>query len=240
MSNGEALIALMERDLEIARAEKALDELPEKRAVLQLRKRLREIEAVRDKAAAYCHKIDAMIARSTDDATSIQAKIDAEQAKVLSGEVTNPKELQNLTRELDSLKRRKDAIEHEELGLMEKAEAARAQLDKVAATLAEGAAKEAVLIEEFKAKGGELQTEIVRLRESREKLAQQLPAALRTRYEGLRESKHGIAVGVLKGDLCSACRTQIPAHEAQALHAGPEVAECPNCRRILIVGRDAS
>lgn len=240
MSNGEALIALMEQDLEIARAEKALDELPEKRAVLQLRKRLREIEAVRDKAAAYCHKIDAMIAHSADDATTIQAKIDTEQAKILSGEVTNPKELQNLTRELDSLKRRKDAIEYEELGLMEKAEAGQEQLDKVVAALAEGSSREAALIEEFKAKGGELQTEIVRLRESREKVAQQLPAQLRARYDGLRESKHGIAVGVLKGDLCSACRTQIPAQEAQALHAGPEVAECPNCRRILIVGQERS
>lgn len=240
MSNGEALVALMKQDLEITRAEKALDELPEKRAVLQLRKRLREIEAVRDKAQAYCHKIDAMIARSADEATSIQAKIDAEQAKVLSGDVTNPKELQNLTRELDALKRRKDAIEYEELGLMEKAEAGTAQFDKVAAALADGAAKEAALIEEFKAKGGELQTEIVRLREAREKLAGRLPSEIRTRYERLRESKHGIAVGVLTGDLCSACRTQIPAHEVQTLRSGPEIAECPNCRRILVIERDAS
>ena len=239
MSQGETLVALMEQDLGIARAGKALDELPEKRAVLQLRKRLREIEAVRDKAQAYCHKTDALITRSNDEATSIQAKIDTEQAKVLSGEVTNPKELQHLTRELDALKRRKDAVEYEELGLMEKAEAGQEQLAKVVAALAEGAAKEATLIEEFKAKGGELQTEIVRLKESREKLAQQLPAALRSRYESLRESKHGIAVGVLKGSLCSACRTQIPAHEAQALHAGPEIAECPNCRRILVLGQDA-
>lgn len=240
MSHGETLIALMELDLEIVRAEKALDDLPEKRAVLRLRKRLREIEAVRDKAQAYCHKTDAMIARSSDEADSIQAKIDAEQAKVLSGEVTNPKELQNLTRELDALKRRKDAVEHEELGLMEKAEAGRQQLDKVTAALDEGAAKEASLIEEFKAKGGELQTEIGRLRASRERRAAELPDALRARYESVRDVKHGIAVGELKGDLCSACRTQIPAQEAQALHAGPEVAECPNCRRILVVARDAS
>ena len=123
---------------------------------------------------------------------------------------------------------------------MEKAEAGTEQLEKVVAALAEGSEKEAALIAEFKAKGGELQTEIVRLRESREKSAKLLPPALLAQYEGLRESKHGIAVGVLKGDLCSACRTQIPAHEAQALHAGPEVAECPNCRRILIVGQDAS
>jgi predicted nucleic acid-binding Zn-ribbon protein len=225
----------MEQDLEIARSEKALDELPEKRAVLQLRKRLREIETVRDKAQAYCHKIDAMITRSNDEAMSIQSKIDGEQAKVLSGEVTNPKELQNLTRELDALKRRKDAIEYDELSLMEKAEDGRAQLAKVEATLAEGAAKEVALIGEFKAKGGDLQTEISRMREGREKSAASLPAERRAQYEALKESKHGIAVGVLKGDLCSACRTQIPAHEAQALHAGPEVAECPNCKRILVV-----
>ncbi|MDO8847980.1 MAG: C4-type zinc ribbon domain-containing protein [Coriobacteriia bacterium] len=239
MSDGDTLVALTEQDLEIARSEKALDELPEKRAVLQLRKRLREIEAVRNKAQAYCHKLDAMITHSNDDATSIQTKIDAEQAKVLSGEVTNPKELQNLTRELDALKRRKDAIEFEELGLMEKAEAGTAQLEKVEAALTEGAAREAGLIAEFKAKGGELQTRIGRMREDREKLAKTLPADLRARYESLRESKHGIAVGILKGELCTACRTQIPSHEAQALHAGPEVAECPNCKRLLVVGLEA-
>ncbi len=239
MSDGDTLVALMEQDLEIARSEKALDELPEKRAVLQLRKRLREIEAVRNKAQAYCHKLDTMIAHSNDDATSIQTKIDAEQAKVLSGEVTNPKELQNLTRELDALKRRKDAIEFEELGLMEKAEAGTVQLEKVEAALAEGAAREAGLISEFKSKGGELQTRIGRMREDREKLAKTLPAGLSARYESLRESKHGIAVGILKGELCTACRTQIPSHEAQALHAGPEVAECPNCKRLLVVGREA-
>ena len=66
MSDGEVLLALTEQDLAIARAEKALDELPEKLAVLQLRKRLREIEGVREKAAAYCRKTEALIARSND------------------------------------------------------------------------------------------------------------------------------------------------------------------------------
>lgn len=238
MSDGEVLVALVEQDLAIARSEKALDELPEKRAVLQLRKRLREIEAVREKARAYCHKTDALIARSNDEATKLQAKMDTEQAKILSGEITNPKELQNLTRELDALKRRKDAVEFEELGTMEKAEAGAAQLAKVEAALAEGVAKEAALIADFKAKGGELQTDIGRMREARERLADQLSPAVRKRYEALRESKHGIAVGELKGDLCSACRTQIPAHEAQSIQAGPEIAECPNCKRILVVKQD--
>lgn len=239
MSDGEVLLALTEQDLAIARAEKALDELPEKLAVLQLRKRLREIEGVREKAAAYCRKTEALIARSNDEAASLQGKIDAEQAKVLSGDISNPKELQNLTREMDALKRRKDAVEYEELGLIEKAEAGSAQLAKVEAALADGVSKEQALIADFKAKGGELQTGIGRMRDARDRLAAELDPELRSRYEALKESKHGIAAGEFKGQLCSACRTQIPAHEVQAILSGPEVTECPNCKRLLVVRAEA-
>lgn len=235
MSAGDQLLALQEQDLAIARAEKALDELPEKRAVLQLRKRLKDIEAVRDKADAYCRKANALVTKSNDEAASIQAKIDSEQAKVLSGDVTNPKELQNLTREIAALQRRKDAVEFEELKLMEKAETGEAQLKKVEAALAEGAEKESALIEEFKAKGGQLNSEIAAMKKEREARAAALPVDVLSRYEALRAAKHGIGVGEMTGELCSACRTQIPSGKAQSLRTGPEIAECPNCHRILIV-----
>lgn len=236
MSDGELLIALQEHDLAIARAERLLDELPEKLAVLQLRKRLKDIEAVRDRAQAYCRKAEALVTKSNDEAASVQAKIDGEQAKVLSGEVTNPKELQNLTRELDALKRRKDAIEHEELGLMEKAETGEAQLAKVESALAEGAEKEAELIAAYKTRGTELTNEIAGMKRQREAVAGKVTPELLARYESLRASKHGIGVGVLNTDMCSACRTQLPAGKAQALQAGPAITECPNCKRILVIG----
>lgn len=235
MTEGEALLALVEQDLAIARAEKTLDELPEKLAVLQLRKRLKEIEALRDKAEVYCRKADGLVARANDEASALQSKIDSEQAKVLSGDVSNPKELQALTRELDALKRRKDAVEVDELDLMEKADASTAQLAKIEATLAEGASKEAALIKEFQVRGGALQSEIATMRKAREQVALELPDELRSRYEALRDAKHGIAVGVLEGNLCSACRTQIPAGEAQAIQSAAGIGECPNCRRMLVV-----
>ncbi|MBN1192977.1 MAG: hypothetical protein JXA36_04730 [Coriobacteriia bacterium] len=238
MSEADRLIALTEQDLAIARAEKTLEELPEKLAVLQLRKRLKEIETVRDRAKAYCRKAESMVARSNDEASAVQAKIDTEQEKVISGEVTNPKELQNLTRELDALKRRKDVIEFEELGLMEKAEVGAAQLAKVEEALAEGAAKEAQLIADFKAKGGELQADIAKMKKAREGIRAHMSERTLARYDSLKGSKHGIAVGVLSDGLCSACRTQIPAAEAQAILGGPEIAECPNCKRILVVRAD--
>lgn len=240
MTEGETLLKLMEQDLAIARAAKALDELPEKAAILQLRRRLKEIEGVAGKASAYVQQANAMAAKSSDEAEMVQAKIDDEQAKVLSGRITDPKELGNITREIDALSRRKDQLEREELRFMEKAEAGEAQRVKVDAALEEGRAKEADLIERYKARGGEIQTEIARLRAERDAIARTLDASVLARYERLREAKHGVAVGALKGALCTACRTEIPAGEVQALRAGPEVAECPNCKRILVIARDGS
>jgi hypothetical protein len=235
MTEGEVLLALGRHDLAIARAEKSLDELPEKQAILKLRHRLAEIATALEKAKTYCHRVEAMVAKAQDEATSVQEKIDHEQAKVLSGEVTNPKELQNLTKEIAALGRRKEAIEREALELMEKAEAGEAQQARVTAALTEGAAKEAELIERFKERGGELQREVERLRAERGLLVGRLSPSVAKRYESVRAAKHGIAVGELDGDLCTACRTRLPAGSAQSINSGPEVAECPNCRRILIV-----
>jgi len=240
MTEGEALVALAEADLAIVRAEKALDELPEKEAILALRHRLEEIEAVHQKALAYCAKADHLVAAATDETTLLTDKIEAEQSKVLSGQVSNPKEVQNITREIDALVRRKNSLENQTLELMEKAEAGAAQVAKVERTLEEGRAKEAELISRYKEKGGALQTEIGRLKAERQRTAALVSAEHLAHYESLRASKHGIGVGVLEGDLCTACRMALPAERAQAIQAGPEIAECPNCRRILIVSRSAS
>lgn len=240
MTDGEILLALGERDLEIMRAERALDELPEKTAILKLRHRIAEIERAREQADAYCRKADSLVSRAQDEAASVQDKAASEQEKVLSGQVTNPKELQNLTREIAALGRRRDALEHEALGLMEKAEAGRGQLAKVDAALAEGRSKEAALIERFKERGGQLQHETDRLRAERDALGKRLPADVLARYEAARASKHGIGVGRLANGVCSACRTQLPADRAQSLAQGPEIAECPNCRRVLVVGAEST
>ncbi len=240
MTEGDVLIALAEQDRALDRAVKVLDELPEKQAILKLRHRLKEIEGVAAKAAAYLKAANAKVARVADEVALVDAKIEAEQAKVLSGTVTDSKELQNLTREIDSLVRRKEQLEREELNLMEKAEAGEAQVARVDAALTEGRAKEASLVDAFKARGGEMQTEIARLKAGREAIVARLDKTTHARYEALREAKRGLAVGVLQGGLCSACRTEIPAGQRQVLEGGPEVAECPNCRRIIVVRRDAS
>ena len=57
----------------------------------------------------------------------------------------------------------------------------------------------------------------------------------RQRYEAVRSSKHGLAVGRLEGDMCGACRVNLPAGHLERLSSGPDIGVCPMCQRILIV-----
>lgn len=231
----DTLLRLQEADLEIARENKQLDELPEKQSLLALRKRVKEIQAVGQKADGYISAVEREISKNEDEVATLDDKIEEEQHRIMSGEVTNPKELQAITRELDALKRRKDRLENEELALMEKHENGKAQRAKVDAALAEAKAKDEKLVVAYRAKGGALQANIAKLDEQRAQLRGALPQDLVERYDTVRDSKGGVALGVLRDRVCDACRVEIPVDKVEKLKAGPDVSTCPNCRRILIV-----
>jgi predicted nucleic acid-binding Zn-ribbon protein len=241
VDQASALVALSEKDLEIVRATKKLAELPEKHAILEIRHKLRDIEVIAEKATVYVAQLESTLKRAEDETATISAHIVAEQAKVDSGAISNHKELQSLSREIDSLSRQKDKKENEVLAAMEKAEAGSAQAAKVADTVAKGHAKEAQLIERFQQIGGSLQRELDMLTKQRAALAGILDPALLARYEALRTAKHGLGVGVLHGLQCSACRIELPSESVLMMNnAGVPIAECPSCKRLLVIGAESS
>ena len=178
MDEASALLELQEQDLEILRAERALDELPEKRAILEVRAKQREVEALKHKADVLVSKLEAEARRVQDETDAVTEKIEAEQAKIMSGEIADHKQVQHISRELDALKRRKDKLEMEALQIMERIEKAAGQKDKVDDALTQLVAREASYVERFKERGGELQTRIATATKRREKLTASLNADL--------------------------------------------------------------
>lgn len=235
MDQAATLLDLQETDLELMRAEKRLDELPEKLEILQTRHKADEVRQLRDKAEELVGRLGRAVSKSEDECSALSDKIEVEQAKMMSGEITNPKEIQHISREMDALKRRKDKLEVDQMELMERVEKAKAQVDKVDAALAQLAAKEAALTERFKHKGSELIAGIDVLRARRSNLASALDPALLARYETARSAKAGIGAGALRDAMCSACRVELPATEVDALLHGPAIGTCPNCRRLLVI-----
>jgi predicted nucleic acid-binding Zn-ribbon protein len=236
MDEARTLLELQDLDLKILRLNKRLDEMPEKRDILSLRSKLADVKGLLDRSTAVGRSVDARLSRLEDDASVVIAKMQVEEAKLLSGQVKNPKELQAISMELDALKRRRDALENEELAEMEKRDDASAQEAKVRSVLDAGARKETQLVGVFKDRGGALVTEIERLTARREVLARSLPSELVERYESVRQAKHGIGVGVLEGDMCGACRVSLPGDQLERLASGPSIGRCPKCQRMLVVG----
>lgn len=235
MDPAHALIELQEKDLALLRLNRQLDEMPEKRAILAARTRLAEIRALKTRSEAAARAIDADVKRAEDEIQTVSASLEAEQAKLLSGAVTNPKELQAISRELDAFKRRVDRLEQELMTRLQKREDANAQAGRIHAAIIAGEAVEAQLTVKFKEHGGELLSAIDAEKHEREALLEAIPQELRDLYESVRESRHGIGVGTLEGSMCSACRVTLPAGKVDALLHGPDVGVCPNCQRLLIV-----
>lgn len=235
MERTQALLELQDVDLEILRTEKRLDEMPEKRSILETRKKTREVTELRAKAEVLVSRLGAAVSKHEDECSMLDTKIAEEQAKLMSGDVTNPKEVVHITREMDALKRRKDKLEMEEIELMERVEKAKGQVEKVDAALGQLAAKESALTDQFKSKGSEMMAEIEALRKRRDQLAGIVDAKTLETYESLRASKSGVGVGRLDGVMCTACRMDLPAERVAALKSGPDIATCPQCHRLIVV-----
>jgi hypothetical protein len=233
MTQAGSLLELQTLDIELLRSAKKLDELPEKRAILEIRAKQRDVGALRGKADLLVSKLNRDLKAHQDEIAMLTEKIDAEQAKVMA--TTDHRAVASITREMDGLKRRRDKVEMESLQLMERIDKAKAQTVTIDEALTQLAGKEADLIAQFKSVGGALQAHVAKQEAKRSKVAKSLPAELLKRYETSRESKGGVGVGELEGDACTACRMVLPAERVRELVGGPEIGTCPQCRRLIVV-----
>jgi hypothetical protein len=238
MDTAHALLDLQESDLEIARTERRLDELPEKTRILELRHKIADVTRLREKTAELAAKLSREIAKLEDAVAVTTAKMDDEQAKLMSGAVTNPKELANISTEIDLLRRKKEQTENDMMALMERREAAQLQVNKIDEALSRAGKDEVKLVLRFQKAGGDILAEIEKLKRRRNRLCKGVEPEILARYEKIRAARHGIAAGRLEGDMCGCCRTTLPAIAVQSLRTPGTVGECPNCRRLIVVVED--
>jgi len=233
MAESDALLHLQSVDLEILRSKKRLDELPEKAAILKTRAKQREVTELKHRAETLVRKLEAELKARQDEISTLGAKIESEQAKLMS--TTDHRQVQAISREMDGLKRRVDKLEMESLQFMERIDKAKAQLATIDVALDGIAAQESELIEHFRSAGGALQATIAEMESERSAVAAALPAETLSRYEAVRASKGGVGVGLLDKGACTACHMSLPAERVRDLEAGPDVGVCPQCRRLIVV-----
>ena len=233
MTQAALLLSLQDLDIEIMRAKKRLEELPEKREILTLRQKIRDVTDLHGRADVLVRKLAADLKAHQDEISTLSEKLAAEQVKVMA--TTDHRAVQSITREMDGLRRRQDKMEMESLQLMERIDKAGGQMAKIDAALTQLAEKDAQLVTRFKTVGGALQADIADMERRRDETAASLNGAILTRYEKIRESKGGVGVGRLDGEACTACRMSLPGEKLRQLQSGDDISVCPQCRRLIVV-----
>lgn len=149
-------------------------------------------------------------------------------------EAKNAKDAQGLQNELETLAKRREALEDSALELMQaQADAAVkvAEATKVREQIRE---EGSALSQSVQAEAMKLQSALELCRQDRERLSSRLPADLLALYE--KKLVRGTAVGSLHSPQCGACRMTISSSEYAQLQSKPadELIECPECSAILV------
>jgi predicted nucleic acid-binding Zn-ribbon protein len=182
-----------------------------------------------------------------DDLTVEQKKADAdvEQVKVRrtrdrdrmdQGLITNPKDLERMQHELESLERRINSLEDAELEVMEQLEEAQKTADTLAAQLAETDSQIAELAVARDARWVEIDASLAEAESARATAVEGMPEDLLALYERLRDKKGGVGAAALRARQCGGCQLTIDAAEIGVIRAkaADEVVRCEECDRILV------
>jgi predicted nucleic acid-binding Zn-ribbon protein len=231
----------MDRLLELQELDLAIDRLTARFQTLESEAELREARADLAQAESRLGElrlaIDAVTGeqrRLESDVDSLDRKITAERARLFDGSVANPKELQSIEAEVQSLAGRKSRVEDLVLEQMERREGLEARLAALEAAeseaqervdqLEQGSARELVEVE------GSLRDQTGK----REKLAQEFDPELLELYEGLRRQKKGVAAVALVDGVCQGCHQKLSPVYLEGLKRSEGIRRCEYCRRILV------
>ena len=175
------------------------------------------------------------------DVEAVKTRRTRDRDRMDKGLITNPKDLERMGHELESLERRINSLEDTELEVMERLEETQAELEKVTSELAGFEERTLTLTNARDQKSGGIRDEITALERERAAAAAGLPNDLMTLYQRLREQKNGVGAAALTRGECGGCRLSMNAADLRAMAAAPsdEVIRCEECQRILVRTADS-
>jgi hypothetical protein len=167
---------------------------------------------------------------------SLRLKIQTSETSLYGGRIQNPKELQDIQKEIASLKHRISLLEDSQLEAMFTVEEMEGKQIRASQNLQQAQMatvdNQASLHEEL----ASLENELKKLALERTALLQQLPQDQIDRYEQLRIHRRGIAVVILQDNACPGCGTTLRPAEIQAARTSQELIFCSTCGRIIFAG----
>jgi len=201
---------ILENDEEIRRAQKHVDQTEEAHSVVLK-----------------------ILKRAESDVEQQKIKIKQAEGNLYSGNVKNPKELQDLQNEVAAHKRYLGTLEDRQLEAMLKEEEASDVNNLAIVEYKRITERLANQNQNLTTEQSELIKELQRYESEREAALVPLDANLLTLYDELRQQKRGLAVATVTEGACAACGTTLTPAQNQCARSTTEICTCPSCKRIL-------
>jgi hypothetical protein len=233
MSQPQALYRLQEADMGILRAQQRLKQIAD---LLANDETLQQAQAQVAAAHKQLSPLKARLRNLEHEIQSNELKTRTAEQQLYSGAIKNPKEMQDVQQEIESLKRWHSELENTLLETMlvaEEAEAALGQSEEHLAAVVSSRSDEhqrllgeqsqsQASLEEFKLRRQQVLTEIA-------------PENLKI-YTTMRARKNHQPVALMQGNICSVCGVAQTVAIEREVRQGIKLVTCSNCERILVSG----
>jgi predicted nucleic acid-binding Zn-ribbon protein len=230
------LLELADLDAELGRLEHRRRGLPEHAELDRLEQRDAQLSATAASLEAEQGDLRRGQVKAEADVDQVRTRIDRDRKRLDAGQVSSPRELENLQSEIVSLARRQSDLEEIVLDVMERQEAAEGRREATAAEREEIAAAREVVTARRDAALAEIGEQAGKAADRRGSVAAQEPPDLLALYERMREQHGGVGAAALRGGRCEGCHLSLNTVDLNAIRAADpdEVLRCEECRRILV------
>jgi len=194
---------------------------------------LRDALANVEQAQADHHRARHELKNAEAETQAQKAKIEHAESSLYGGKVQNPKELQDLQKDVASLKKHLTTLEERELEAMLAAEAAETALKTAKTHFEQIQARRGSEHKKLLDDQAGFVKDLERLSEEREASVNPIESGMLAIYDDLRKQKRGVAVTDFSENTCAACGSALNAAVQQNAKSSKQLAYCPTCGRIL-------
>jgi len=229
------LLELADLDAELSRLDHRRRTLPENAEFERAQQRETELRDELATLEATGSDLSRDQAKAERDVDQVRSRIERDRARLDAGQVSSPKELENLQSEIVSLDRRQGDLEEIVLEVMERLEDVTRRRDALSSEQATLTSQMAEIAARRDAAFAEIDEQAGKTRDQRAGIAADLPGDLLSLYDRLR-AQHTVGAAVLRNGRCEGCHLSLNTVDLGRIRAAPpdEVLRCEECRRILV------
>jgi predicted nucleic acid-binding Zn-ribbon protein len=230
----EQLLHLQELDIAIDRLTARREELESGEDVRASRAELERAEGLLGELRLALDSLDREQRRLEGDIDSLSRKAEDEQKRMYDGSVANPKELEAIQHEVESLRSRRSRIEDELLEQMERREDLEGRITGVQADASGARERLSEVSGESAHELEDISKQLAERGGERDRLLPAFDVDLLDLYQDLRRQKRGVGAAALIDGICQGCHQKLSAVELSRLKKSHGVKRCEYCRRILV------